>query len=108
MGSAQWRPPTAFGQVWVIAVSFGLVGQVRSAWATGSSQCGQEPPGPIRRVKRLQSGQPHRTYAAVRLRADHRLRLRSLQSSQQYELELDDVRAGNPAGWGGYAAEGPW
>jgi galactokinase len=51
---------------------------------------------------------PHRTYAAVRLRADHRLRLRSLQSSRQYELDLDDVRAGNPAGWGGYAAGVLW
>jgi galactokinase len=51
---------------------------------------------------------PHRTYAAVRLRADHRLRLRSLQSGRQYDLELDDVRAGNPAGWGGYAAGVLW
>jgi len=51
---------------------------------------------------------PHRTYAAVRLRADHRLRLRSMQSSQQYELDLDDVRAGNPPGWGGYAAGVLW
>jgi galactokinase len=51
---------------------------------------------------------PHRTYAAVRLRADHRLRLRSMQSSQQYELGLEDVRAGNPAGWGGYAAGVLW
>jgi galactokinase len=51
---------------------------------------------------------PHRTYAAVRLRADRRLRLRSLQSSQQYELELDDVRAGDPPGWGGYAAGVLW
>ncbi len=51
---------------------------------------------------------PHRTYAAVRLRADHVLRLRSLQSSEYYELELDDVRAGNPQGWGGYAAGVLW
>ena len=51
---------------------------------------------------------PHRTYAAVRLRADRRLRLRSLQSSQQYDLDLDDVRAGNPPGWGGYAAGVLW
>ena len=51
---------------------------------------------------------PHRTYAAVRLRADRRLRLRSRQSSQQYELELDDVRAGNPPGWGAYAAGVLW
>ena len=51
---------------------------------------------------------PHRTYAAVRLRADRRLRLRSLQSSEHYELELDDVRAGDPAGWGGYAAGVLW
>ena len=51
---------------------------------------------------------PHRTYAAVRLRADRLLRLRSLQSSQQYELDLDDVRAGNPPGWGAYAAGVLW
>ena len=51
---------------------------------------------------------PHRTYAAVRLRADRRLRLRSLQSSQQYDLDLDDVRAGDPSGWGGYAAGVLW
>ena len=51
---------------------------------------------------------PHRTYAAVRLRADRHLRLRSLQSSEQYDLELDDVRAGNPSGWGAYAAGVLW
>jgi galactokinase len=51
---------------------------------------------------------PHRTYAAVRLRADRRLRLCSKQSSQQYELDLDDVRAGDPSGWGGYAAGVLW
>jgi galactokinase len=51
---------------------------------------------------------PHRTYAAVRPRADRRLRLRSLQSSEQYELDLDDVAAGNPPGWGGYAAGVLW
>ena len=51
---------------------------------------------------------PHRTYAAVGLRRDRRLRLRSLQSPEQYELGLDDVRAGNPSGWGGYAAGVLW
>jgi galactokinase len=51
---------------------------------------------------------PHRTYAAVRLREDRRLRLLSLQSSQGYELDLDEVRAGNPAGWGAYAAGVLW
>ena len=51
---------------------------------------------------------PHRTYAAVRLRADRRLRLRSLQSDQQYDLDLDDVGPGNPPGWGGYAAGVLW
>ena len=51
---------------------------------------------------------PHRTYAAVRLRADHRLRLRSLQSSEQYEIELEEVAAGNPSGWGAYAAGVLW
>jgi len=51
---------------------------------------------------------PQRTYAAVRLREDRRLRLRSLQSAQRYEIELDEVRAGNPPGWGGYAAGVLW
>ena len=51
---------------------------------------------------------PHRTYAAVRLREDRRLRLWSLQSARHYELDLDDVRAGNPPGWGGYAAGVLW
>jgi len=51
---------------------------------------------------------PQRTYAAVALRPDRRLRLRSLQSSQQYDLELDEVRAGSPRGWGSYAAGVMW
>jgi galactokinase len=51
---------------------------------------------------------PYRTYAAVRLRADRRLRLASLQSSRQYQLDLDDVRADYPSGWGGYAAGVLW
>ena len=51
---------------------------------------------------------PHRTYAAVRPRTDRRLRLHSLQSGEQYELGLDEVRAGNPSGWGGYAAGVLW
>jgi len=51
---------------------------------------------------------PHRTYAAVQPRGDRLLRLRSLQSGQQYELGLDEVRAGNPSGWGAYAAGVLW
>lgn len=51
---------------------------------------------------------PHRTYAAARLRSDRRLRLRSLQSTNSYDLELDDIRPGNPTGWGGYAAGVMW
>jgi len=51
---------------------------------------------------------PQRTFAAVALRPDRRLRLRSLQSSQEYDLELDEVRAGSPPGWGGYAAGVLW
>jgi galactokinase len=51
---------------------------------------------------------PHRTYAAVRPRSDRRLRLRSLQSPQRYDVELDDVRPGNPSGWGGYVAGVLW
>jgi galactokinase len=51
---------------------------------------------------------PCRTYAAVRLRSDGRLRLASMQSAEHHELELDQVRAGNPPGWGGYAAGVLW
>jgi len=51
---------------------------------------------------------PHRTYVAVRLRGDRRLRLRSVQSSQRYDLDLDDVGPGNPPGWGAYAAGVLW
>ena len=51
---------------------------------------------------------PHRTYAAARLRPDRQLRLHSLQSSESYNLELDDIRPGNPSGWGAYAAGVLW
>ncbi len=51
---------------------------------------------------------PHRTYAAVRLRADRSMRLRSRQSTEHYELDLDSVRPGFPTGWGGYAAGVLW
>jgi galactokinase len=36
------------------------------------------------------------------------VRLHSLQSSQRYDLGLDDIRAGNPPGWGAYAAGVLW
>jgi galactokinase len=51
---------------------------------------------------------PHRTYAAARLRPDRQLRLHSLQSSESYNLDLDDIRPGNPSGWGAYAAGVLW
>jgi len=51
---------------------------------------------------------PHRTYAAARLRAGRTLRLHSLQSAEPCEVELDNVRAGYPPGWGGYAAGVLW
>jgi galactokinase len=51
---------------------------------------------------------PQRTYAAVRLRGDRRLRMASVQTPRTYDLELDDVQAGNPPGWGGYAAGVLW
>ena len=50
----------------------------------------------------------HRTYAAVAPRTDRRLRLRSLQSTERYELDLGDLGPGNPPGWGGYAAGVLW
>jgi galactokinase len=51
---------------------------------------------------------PHRTYAAARLRPDRQLRLHSLQSSESYSLDLDDIRPRNPSGWGAYAAGVLW
>jgi galactokinase len=51
---------------------------------------------------------PQRTYAAVRLRADRHLRLRSTQSCERYDLELDDVGVVNPPGWGAYATGVLW
>jgi galactokinase len=51
---------------------------------------------------------PQRTYAAVSLRGDRRLRLASVQSPRTYDLDLDDVGPGNPPGWGGYAAGVLW
>jgi len=51
---------------------------------------------------------PQRTYVAAAPRADRLLRLCSLQSGQRYELNLEDVRVGNPTGWGGYAAGVLW
>jgi len=51
---------------------------------------------------------PHRTYAAARLRPNRQVRLRSLQSAESYDLGFDDVRPGNPSGWGGYAAGVLW
>lgn len=47
---------------------------------------------------------PHRTYAAVRVRGDDRLRLASRQSEGVWEGRLDDIGPGRPRGWAGYAA----
>jgi len=51
---------------------------------------------------------PQRTYAAAAPRPDRRLRMASLQSPHTYDLQLEDVAAGNPPGWGGYAAGVLW
>ncbi len=47
---------------------------------------------------------PHRTWAALRTRDDGVVRLASAQLDQRYELSLAEVAAGNPEGWGAYAA----
>jgi galactokinase len=51
---------------------------------------------------------PQRTHVAARRRPDRRLRLVSLQSPTRYDLEVDEVRAGHPPGWGAYAAGVLW
>lgn len=51
---------------------------------------------------------PQRTYAAAAPRSDRRLRMASVQTPRTYDLDLDDVRPGNPPGWGGYAAGVLW
>lgn len=47
---------------------------------------------------------PQRTSVALRRRDDDLVRLASAQFSDNYELPLADVTAGNPSGWGAYAA----
>lgn len=47
---------------------------------------------------------PQRTWAAMRPRADGRVRLASQQVDERYDLALEEVGPGNPKGWGAYAA----
>jgi galactokinase len=51
---------------------------------------------------------PHRTYAAVRLRADGTCRLASLQQEAWFEGRLEDLGPGRPPGWPAYAAGVLW
>ena len=51
---------------------------------------------------------PHRTYAAVRVRADRANRVASLQQDDGWEGTLDDVGPGSPRGWAAYAAGVLW
>ncbi len=51
---------------------------------------------------------PHRTYAALRRRADRRLRIVSAQGDGVVEIDLDDVGPGSPEGWAAYVAGVPW
>ncbi len=51
---------------------------------------------------------PHRTFAAMSLRADRRLRIRSAQDPSVWEGSIDDVAPGHPSGWTAYIAGVPW
>ena len=51
---------------------------------------------------------PHRTFAAVGVRSDQRLRIRSAQDEAAWEGRLDEVAPGHPQGWTAYVAGVPW
>ncbi|MCB0909581.1 MAG: galactokinase, partial [Nocardioidaceae bacterium] len=51
---------------------------------------------------------PHATYAAVRLREDGAIRLRSAQADDTWEGTLADVGPGHPGGWPAYVAGVLW
>jgi galactokinase len=51
---------------------------------------------------------PHATYAAVRLRGDGAIRLRSAQAEDTWEGTLADVGPGRPGGWPAYVAGVLW
>ncbi|MFN8192110.1 MAG: galactokinase [Nocardioidaceae bacterium] len=51
---------------------------------------------------------PHATYAAVRLREDGVIRLRSAQADDTWEGTLADVGPGHPRGWPAYVAGVLW
>ncbi len=50
----------------------------------------------------------HRTWAAVSLREDSRVRLVSAQGEGVWECDLDDVAPGSVRGWGAYLAGVAW
>ncbi|SPF67847.1 galactokinase [Propionibacterium ruminifibrarum] len=49
-----------------------------------------------------------RTWVAAAARDDDRLRMTSLDVSGEVDVDLDEVGAGNPGGWGSYAAGVLW
>ena len=51
---------------------------------------------------------PHRTYAALRLRADRLVRVASLQQDEGWEGTLDEVGPGRPKGWAAYVVGVLW
>ena len=51
---------------------------------------------------------PHATYAAVRLREDGLIRLRSAQADEGWEGTLADIGPGRPSGWPAYVAGVLW
>ncbi len=51
---------------------------------------------------------PHRTFVAVAVRDDGRVRIRSEQEPGGWDGQLTDIRAGHPEGWASYAAGVLW
>jgi galactokinase len=56
----------------------------------------------------LPTALPHRTYIALRPRADDQVRLVSAQAEGMWEANLSDVAPGTVRGWGAYVAGVAW
>jgi galactokinase len=56
----------------------------------------------------LPTALPHRTFAALRPRTDHRVRLVSANTAEPWEADLGDVAPGAVRGWGAYVAGVAW
>ncbi|MCL2594229.1 MAG: galactokinase [Promicromonosporaceae bacterium] len=56
----------------------------------------------------LPTALPHRTYVALRRRADDMVKLASAQTDEQWTASLADVAPGAVSGWGAYVAGVAW